>query len=160
MIIMRLQKKPNPQWHTRNVSYSTFHKHLPSRQIATLLFIVLESGYLSISNTSKINGLVKGAHSSVQSLFSKHQEVILSWTKDKNGFLFSEEMKTDFINCCREDYKILTTLEIISNTNPTNFQEHLPRHLLNRIDQEKSIGFFAKIRKSISQIYLLDILWF
>jgi len=155
-----VNEKPNPQWHTRNVSFTKFRSHLPSRQISTLLFITLEMGYLFTANKSKIDGLLKQSHHTVRSFFSKYQDAISLWINKKEGVLFSDDMKMDFINCCREDHKIITALEVLDSTDSNKFQEHLQKHLLNKLDQKKSLGFFARIRKSISQIYLLDILWF
>lgn len=155
-----IEQKPILQWHTRNVSFSKFYNYLPSKQISTLLMIILEMGYLNAKNQSRIDGLIKQTHTTIQSFFAKYSESISSWINGKTDNIFLDEMKVDFVNCCKEDYKIIKALAVIDKSEINKFQEHLPSVLRRRIDQKKSLSFLAKIRKSISQIYLIDILWF
>ena len=155
-----ISENPNTNWHSRNLSFKEFYSYLPSKQISSLLLLVIELGYDPNLSSSKFYRFIKYTHPSVKLFFDTHSDAISMWINNQSGALFSEEMKADFIDCCQADKKIICALEILENSHKLNFQSQLPNFATQKIKENAKKSFITKIREALPKKSILNLLWY
>ncbi len=154
-----IKEEPIPNWYSRNFSFRKFHNFLPSKQLSIMLMTAVEVRNDSAKNKKLLERILHRAHSSVVAFYDKYHQEFSTGNHAASKRLFSENMKKDYIDCCRNDLKILAAMEICDESNSEKWQDLLSANIRAEITQNQSKNIFEKIRNALSELSIMDTLW-
>lgn len=153
-----IREKPSTEWHSRNINFKSFHKHLPSHQLFILFMNCIESYYATGGRLKLPGQLLQKAHSSVQDFFEKLFLDLDDGSEFELEEIFTEEVKSDFIETCTMDTFILSAMYILHIPDKMKQFHSLHDRLWQKAYPPKSNTIFANLRRAIRQWSLHNII--
>ncbi|MDF1697628.1 MAG: VWA domain-containing protein [Saprospiraceae bacterium] len=141
-------------WHGRLYPIHTFKKCLPFQQLTILLLIAIESKSKFPAPNHRFKYYVKYSHPKVQSFIKKHNSIIQKWVQGEENTIWTDEMKSEFLEFGKIDKIIFDSTLFIQYLKETQFST-LP-HVFEKIMRFGSTSQHESIADRIRNFSIVD----
>ena len=154
-----IQEKPIALWYTRHIKAKSFHKKMPSDQLSVLLLAHIEHNYFEGYGRKYLDILLSRSHPRVKDFFEKYDQTFVEWYLDETVHLLVPEMKNDFFECCKLDFKIIAAAEVMQYDRIAQMDNEYFDELKKKAFPRQTTTIIEDIREAIKSISVNSLLW-
>ena len=148
----------------RSITLSDFDKQLPSQQLISILYWIVEQFYCADFEETFMKKVLSKSTPLVQSFWENHSKSIIAHLSNilnrhslekKYAYFDNPQIQEDFYNTCLTDFEIITFQEILDNESGYKILTFFPKEI-QRQHQNQKLSLAQRMKKTIGTASILE----